>query len=105
MNYKDKSTVIKSEFYQRIAQVCGYSKTTVRDVFSAAYELAVDELKDGIPVVIGDFGVLERSVAVRTGGYNFYTKERYPAKKSARVKFTPNEPFKRVISDSINSNI
>lgn len=99
-NYKDKTTVIESELYQRVAQVCGYSKTTVRDVLLAAYELVLEELKQGTPVVVGKFGTFERKIQERAGGYNFMTKERYGACKNARIKYTPYAPFKKAVIES-----
>ena len=102
MNYKDRSTIIEREFYQRVAMISGYSKTVVRDVFNAAYELVEDELKSDTPVVLGRFGTMMRHERNVGGGYNFHTGEKHRGfRKVARIKFTPSRPFQTVIKNTI----
>lgn len=98
MNYKDKSTVTECEFYERVALISGYSKTTVRDVFNAAYELIEDELKDGTPVIVGKLGSIMRHERNVGGGYNFRTGEKhYGCKKVSVVKFVPARSLQRAV--------
>lgn len=98
MNYKDKSTVIESEFYERLSLISGYSKTTVRDVFKAAYELVEDELKEGTPVVVGKLGSIMRHERNVGGGYNFRTGEKhYGCKTIPVVKFVPARSLQRAV--------
>lgn len=99
--YKDQTTIIEREFYDRVAMISGYTKNAVRDIFLAAYELVEDELKNGTPVVVGKFGTFSRKEISKNGGFDFHKNEVIKERGvSAKIKFTPYKPFKKAIKDS-----
>lgn len=101
-NYKDKNTIWESELYDRLSQITGYPKIEIRDVMKALYEFVEDELTNGVPVILGKLGTIERKIVDSNGGYDFKTGARKDKKKVARIRFTPTRPLKTAIKNSIS---
>ena len=96
---KNQMTILETELYERLSLISGHSKSAVRDVIKALSEFVIDEIRNGIPVVIGQLGTMDVKEC-KTRGYNFKTNEVLEQHNYNKVKFTPSDPLKRAARDT-----
>lgn len=92
--------VLERELYDRLSLISGYPKDVVRDVVKALSEFVMDELKNDIPVVLGQLGSISVMECNTPGGYNFHTKKKGDPHTYKKIKFSASKTLKRVLEEN-----